>query len=969
MKELLLQIAGVKTEAEFYKKFPTKEAFFKSHPEAKGIIAKFQQQETEDEESDMEEMDTEEMAMGGMIKRKDGSYSKRGLWDNIRANKGSGKKPTKQMLEAAKKIQAEEMMYGGMINDYSNGGGIDNPGFKALPKAVQENIIANMEMGGYVEEMADGGIPQRYKNMGFTRVGQKKQGDGKHKWKVLAKKGDSYKVVQGGWRGMEDFKQHKSEKRRDNFWSRMGGKNSAKAKDPFSPLYWHKRFGTWANGGIVPEMQDLILAGDNMYNMGGMVEYPTYYPGGGMIAGPMMGYEDDMFEYAMGGGININPANKGKFTAWAKKRGMSVQEAARKVMANKEKYTADVVRMANFARNAATWKKQDGGELDVFSAFTNKVPVQTETYQGQPEQVVLPNGMIESVDARTSHENMSDGEITDILPQGSHIQSSRNKLTPDQYANLMQMFAPETAEKDIKMLEQVYKSKYGKKKNKELSPADITEYAKKAYQRTPTPNNFDTEKLIEGNKKSFVDLGMTMNDLIKTGKEVTMEGMAYGGMVNKYQGGTGFTGVNPIANTYDELMKAGYLQYDPAINKLRANFPTNMSYEQKVPFAQAVEQMGLQNVRQSKTPGYDTFYGGITPSDFARYFVENTSGKAYDKNVSEKQVLKDFFNTLGYEPTEKQLSDPKTLFGQPQFQKAYQSYVNQTPGMRESFGVSTLGDTPALLGIQQLKARPKKESAVETATVVTTPEDKVVRIGDMGNYAVTGTSPVQTPRRSRYYSGLLESQLGRGLSANEAELQALLSTNPLYQMETPDTYIRSRKNEIPIGNILYNIEKTQRNAANALANQTGDWSTLASNIANQSALAMNQVGDTLSALNQQNINLYNQTQGLQQNLLQGNMGIRNWNLYNQQKLANEKRNLFGQKAVKDAEMYSNYVKKMSENQQKEQQDKLALLSTMGAYPETFRGGPGQEVANRVLGTYGGYNNLFAGTPLDYFINQ
>jgi hypothetical protein len=968
MKELLLQIAGVKTEAEFYQLYPTQETFFKSHPEAKELIAQYQQQETEDEESDMEEMDTEEMAMGGMIKRKDGSYSKRGLWDAIRKNKGSGKKPTKQMLEAAKKIQAEEMMYGGMINDYSNGGGIDNPGFKSLPKAVQENIIANMEMGGYVEEMADGGIPQRYKNMGFTRVGQKKQGDGKHKWKVLAKKGDSYKVVQGGWRGMEDFKQHKSEKRRDNFWSRMGGKNSAKAKDPFSPLYWHKRFGTWANGGIVPEMQDLILAGDNMYNMGGMVEYPTYYPGGGMIAGPMMGYEDDMFEYAMGGGININPANKGKFTAWAKKRGMSVQEAARKVMTNKEKYTADVVRMANFARNAATWKKQDGGELDVFSAFTNKVPVQTETYQGQPEQVVLPNGMIESVDARTSHENMSDGEITDILPQGSHIQSSRNKLTPDQYANLMQMFAPETAEKDIKMLEQVYKSKYGKKKNKELSPADITEYAKKAYQRTPTPNNFDTEKLIEGNKKSFVDLGMTMNDLIKTGKEVTMEGMAYGGMVNKYQGGTGFTGVNPIANTYDELMKAGYLQYDPAINKLRANFPPNMSYEQKVPFAQAVEQMGLQNVRQSKTPGYDTFYGGITPSDFARYFVENTSGKAYDKNVSEKQVLKDFFNTLGYEPTEKQLSDPKTLFGQPQFQKAYQSYVNQTPGMRESFGVSTLGDTPALLGIQQLKARPKKESAVETATA-TTPEGQTVRYGDMGNYAVTGTSPVQTPRRSRYYSGLLESQLGRGLSANEAELQAYLSNNPLYQMETPDTYIRSRKNEIPIGNILYNIEKTQRNAANALANQTGDWSTLASNIANQGATAMNQVGDTLSALNQQNINLYNQTQGLQQNLLQNNMGIRNWNLYNQQKLANEKRNLFGQKAVKDAEMYSNYVKKMSENQQKEQQDKLALLSTMGAYPETFRGGPGQEVANRLLGTYGGYNNPFAGTPLDYFINQ
>jgi hypothetical protein len=44
---------------------------------------------------------------GGMIKRADGSYSKRGLWDNIRANKGSGKKPTAQMLKQEKKIKAQ----------------------------------------------------------------------------------------------------------------------------------------------------------------------------------------------------------------------------------------------------------------------------------------------------------------------------------------------------------------------------------------------------------------------------------------------------------------------------------------------------------------------------------------------------------------------------------------------------------------------------------------------------------------------------------------------------------------------------------------------------------------------------------------------------------------------------------------------------------------------------------------------
>ena len=42
---------------------------------------------------------------GKLLKRKDGSYSQRGLWDNIRANKGSGKKPTKQMLKQEKKIK------------------------------------------------------------------------------------------------------------------------------------------------------------------------------------------------------------------------------------------------------------------------------------------------------------------------------------------------------------------------------------------------------------------------------------------------------------------------------------------------------------------------------------------------------------------------------------------------------------------------------------------------------------------------------------------------------------------------------------------------------------------------------------------------------------------------------------------------------------------------------------------------
>ena len=43
-----------------------------------------------------------------MIKRADGSTSQRGMWDNIRDAKGSGKKPTKEMLKQERKIKRKK---------------------------------------------------------------------------------------------------------------------------------------------------------------------------------------------------------------------------------------------------------------------------------------------------------------------------------------------------------------------------------------------------------------------------------------------------------------------------------------------------------------------------------------------------------------------------------------------------------------------------------------------------------------------------------------------------------------------------------------------------------------------------------------------------------------------------------------------------------------------------------------------
>ena len=70
--------------------------------------------------------------MKELIKRADGSYSQRGLWDNIRAkakkNKRTGETPkeaTRKIKEQGEKIKANSKMMGGML-----GGAKAGPTFK-----------------------------------------------------------------------------------------------------------------------------------------------------------------------------------------------------------------------------------------------------------------------------------------------------------------------------------------------------------------------------------------------------------------------------------------------------------------------------------------------------------------------------------------------------------------------------------------------------------------------------------------------------------------------------------------------------------------------------------------------------------------------------------------------------------------------------------------------------------------------
>ena len=108
-----------------------------------------------------------------------------------------------------------------------------------------------------------------------------------------------------------------------------------------------------------------MLYGDkSMFaEMGGEYSYGGMYPDGGSVYNPDA-YVGQLVQYKKGG-IYIKPENKGKFTEWASSHGMSVQEAASHVMANKEKYSSTTVKRANFAKNASKWKHEDGGEYAV----------------------------------------------------------------------------------------------------------------------------------------------------------------------------------------------------------------------------------------------------------------------------------------------------------------------------------------------------------------------------------------------------------------------------------------------------------------------------------------------------------------------------------------------------------------------------------------------------------------------------
>ena len=738
----------------------------------------------------------------------------------------------------------------------------------------------------------------------------------------------------------------------------------------------------------------------------------------------------------------------------------------------------------------------DGGKVN--TDILNKIPVQAEKYKGQPEQIIDPVGNIMSTNAKSSHENMGDNTITDNVIGNSHIQSARNTLKKEEILQLIENIDPSKVEGVKQKLDQIYKDKFGDKKNKELSPASISEYAKKKYQTESTPNSFDAEILKKDRKKDYSNLSIQLNDLINIGNNLANDPQT----VQQFKDGTAKDGVQPINSNIWNLKDPGFefgnigvdhSMYSPLLipqgikdynyfnpNNLQYNDP-NFSSPGWNPLSDDAFEWFRTNAQTMNIfeGADDKFYSSKEYKKFEklRNNPDKYSFKEKKKIMDEVQGARQefaynlnnkFFDDViatAYVPTWNTL---KKYNSNKKFREAlknhdidittaggYSKLKNLTPEERNSL-YSNLSDTErkdlsksqvrdhlwdrrmenfrernfnsmaqrdAWLEANNLKMHdsgwaydpnnpnnviiPKvyRRKQVDQDTLnqwstlnndqqlpntvndnLSDPYKNVIQDKNVfDNYytppIVPNSEPVEqtptpqqpfqptpieninVPYNKNFYNGLLQQQLNTGLSANALNLQQGLAQSPLYYMETPDTYIRSRINEIPTDNIVYNLERNNRNTNQFLRDNTGDWATLAGNTLNNTANMYNQLGNQLHQINRENVNLYNTTQDKQQGLLENNMTVRNRNLHNMQEMMNYKKNLIGQHAKENAELYSNYYDSMNTNRQKEDNQKLEMASIMASNPDMFKGQQGQLIANEVLGRTGTYDNQFINSPL------
>lgn len=322
--------------------------------------------------------------------------------------------------------------------------------------------------------------------------------------------------------------------------------------------------------------------------------------------------------FADGGSIHIKPSKRGTFTAAAKKHGKGVQEFARQVLANKENYSPAMVKKANFARNAASWKHSDGGPL-------------------MSNGAVWDNGLTYIGNGGTHEENPMEGVPMGVDNQGTPNLVEQGEVVFNDYVFSNRLAVPDAI-----------RSKYKLRGNKEMTFADAAK--KMAKESEERPNDPISKRGLMDSMSKLQQAQEMVRQSMAGQEEKRKYGKKYdiGGLLSPYYDAPEGTMYDPLSDR--SVYVGGLFDND---NTTSINFGAGI-----MPSGEWVEEPKYMARAAAKRAGYDV----------------GSSSEEYNENpvaIKEADSKKSNLSWLRYAPVVgSALGVAQNLFSKPDYSNA-----------------------------------------------------------------------------------------------------------------------------------------------------------------------------------------------------------------------------------------------------------------------------------------------------------
>lgn len=358
--------------------------------------------------------------------------------------------------------------------------------------------------------------------------------------------------------------------------------------------------------------------------------------------------------FALGGGIHIKKSHRGLFTKEAKEHGMGVQEFASHVLANKDKYSPEVVKRANFARNSTKFAL--GGDMQTNgSDFSNGL---LHIDAGGSHESSPYDGVQLGIDAQGKPNLVEEGEtIFDDYVFSKRIKADAQtkkkfhvgKNTDISYADLSKKLEKESAERpndaisqtglekqmhDLADEQERQKSEMQSKKAQEVFASLLPEQQRAIMQQVAMEEQQEQQQQMEQPTEEIPQQaeqqsanGQMMQQPVEQPIAEEPQMNACGGKINKYDKG---------GDMKKKIYNALGLYTDSDFNKWAADKKVDKitDWENILKNKQFIDALNGVNpaIADAITNGYD--FGNYTPSVNKRYDLSGFSKVLDDYKAS-----------------------------------------------------------------------------------------------------------------------------------------------------------------------------------------------------------------------------------------------------------------------------------------------------------------------------------------------